>query len=277
MKCSNHPDKEASAICERCNLFYCGNCVLSSNGKCPKCRNTLCSPQSVMSYEIHQDEIYKGRGQPHLIEAVNSLYMEPERAMRRIKEYSSLLTSTIHLTLLYIIMFVIWVLLLIVVSMVPDTFGIVQPNLMNARNIFTFVLVNILYFGVFIVVWLFASLLYFLPAKLLGGKGEYIQQASLLAYIMFAIFPLGTFSVLLAAIPQLGPSIAFLASAIVVVYLLYLIFLSIREINQFKTTKALMSLAISIAIFVFIGLLITLISMLIFSLPIIGNLPQPSV
>jgi len=274
MKCSNHPDKEASAICDRCNLFYCGNCVLSSNGKCPKCGNLLSSPKNAMSYEINQDELYRGKGQPHLIEAVNSLYMEPLRTIRRLKEYSSLLTSTVHLTLLYLVMFVIWVLLLIVVSLVPDTFGVAQPNLMNARNIFTFILVNILYFGIFIVVWLFASLLYFLPAKLLGGKGEYIQQASLLAYIMFAIFPLGTFSVLLAAIPQLGPSIAFLASAIVVVYLLYLIFLSIREINQFNAMKALASFIISLAIFVFIAILIAGISVLILAL--LGNLPQPS-
>jgi hypothetical protein len=148
---------------------------------------------------------------------------------------------------------------------------------MNVRSIFTFLLVNILYFGIFVVAWLFASFLFFLPAKLLGGKGEYIQHASLLSYIMLAVFPLGLLSALTAAIPTFGSLIALLAGALVPVYSLYLIFLSIREINQFKTNKALISLAISIAIFIFIGLLITLISMLIFSLPIIGNLPQPSV
>jgi hypothetical protein len=276
MKCCNHPEKEASAICERCNLLYCGSCVLSSNGKCPKCGNLLRSPQSVMSYEINQDEIYKGRGQPHLLEAVNSLYMEPQRAMRRLKEYSSILTGVITLTILYLILTVLRVLLafLLAALFMPVGGADAISSFLDGKTILAFFIATLLYFGVFIFGWLFSSLVYLLPAKLLGGKGEYVQQASLLAYIMFAIFPIGAFSVLLAAIPQFGPFIAFLASAIVVVYLLYLIFLSIREINQFNTMKALASSIISLAIFVFTALLIAGISMLILAL--LGNLPQPS-
>jgi len=209
------------------------------------------------------------------VEAVNALYMEPERAMRRIKGYSSLITSTIHLSMLYLVMFLIWTVALVIIALIPETFGVSRPpNLLDVRNIFTFLLVNIIYFGVFIFIWMFSSFLFFLPAKLLGGKGTYLQQASLLAYIMVALFPLGFFAVLTVAIPAVGPIIAFLAIIMVSICSFYLVFLSIREVNQFKTVKALASFVISLAIFVFIAILIAGISVLILAL--LGNLPQPS-
>ncbi|NYZ78693.1 YIP1 family protein [Candidatus Micrarchaeota archaeon] len=277
MKCSNHPDKDAAAMCERCNLLYCGNCALSSNGKCPKCGNPLRSPQSVPSYEISQQELYKGKGQPRILEAVSSLYVEPERAIRRLKEYPSLLTGVVNLAVLYFFMLALWIIFLVVIALVPTTFGInAQPNLFDVKNIFAFLIVNIFYFGVSILGWLLASLIHFLPAKLLGGKGEYVQQACILSYIMLAMFPLWIFAMVLGAVPVFGLFIALVANLLILSYTLFLIFLGIREVNEFNTVKAIISFVISLAITAFLAFLLAVLLVLIFAMPIIGNLPYPS-
>ncbi len=280
MKCSNHPDKEASAICERCNLLYCGNCVLSSNGKCPKCGNTLRSPQSVMSYEISQSELYKGGGQPHLMNAINSLYMEPQRAMRRLREYPSLLTGVINVTILYLIVTILIIAVLLALVLVPTPSGVgvdMMATLLDVKTIFRFFIGVMLYYGFTIFGWLFSSFIYWVPAKLLGGKGEFVQQASVFSYMMLALFPLWLFSSVLAAIPIFGVFIAIAAILVVFFYSMYLIFLSILEIHEFGTFKAIASLLISIAIFLLLGLLLLTILLVIFAMPFIGNLPLPHI
>jgi hypothetical protein len=276
MKCSKHPDKEAAAICERCNLLYCGNCVLSSNGKCPKCGNTLRSPQGVLPYEIYQDELYKGRGQPSFIEAINSIYIEPEREMKQLKEYASLFTGFINITILYIIITAMRIILTVVIAsgVIPMTGS--NANLLGVQTIFAFIIVTILYFGVLIFGWLFSSFIYFLPAKLLGGTGEFVHQASLLSYIMLAVLPLELFSLALIAIPVLGLFIGVAATIAVFFYSIFLICLSIRVVNGFNTLKTLASFIISSAIFLLLNLLLIALAVLIFAMPFIGNLPHPS-
>jgi hypothetical protein len=276
MKCSKHPDKEAAAICDRCNLPYCGNCALSSNGKCPKCGDTLHSPKN-MPYDISQQELNKGKGQPRILEALNSLYMEPERAIRRLKEYPSLLTGVINITILYLIITVIRLILTIVIYMGFIRMISSNIDLFGAQTIFTFIMVSILYFGVSISAWLFLSFIYFLPAKLLGGKGTYVQHASLLSYIMLALFPLEVFAILLEPVPLFGPFIALIVNFAVYLYALYIIFLSIREINEFNNVKAAISLVITFAIYTALIIFLFVVSLaLIFSTPFIGNLPYPS-
>jgi hypothetical protein len=280
MKCSNHPDKDVAAICDRCNLLYCGNCALSSNGKCPKCGNTLRSPQSVMSFELYQNDLYKGKGQPRIMEAINSLYMEPERAMKRLKEYSSLFAGVINVTILYLIVTFLRIVLMIafVVLLAPAGGGINQlMALLDVKVIFAFILTTVFFYGVAIIGWLASSFLYYLPAKFLGGKGEYVQQASLLTYIMLAIFPLSVFSSVLMAIPVLGPFISVVATVMVSLYSLFLIFLSIREISEFRTLKAIASLIISFILIIAISIIAILLLMLLFPVPDIGKLPLPSI
>jgi hypothetical protein len=276
MKCSKHPDKDAAAICESCNLLYCGSCALSSNGKCPKCGNPLHSPKSVLPYEISQNELYKGKGQPRFLEALNSLYVEPERAIRRLKEYPSLFTGVINITVIYLIITVLRLLISAIIVL-----GFIQmpgsnANLFGAQTIFAFIILAIFYFGVFILAWLFMSLIYFLPAKLLGGKGTYVQQACLLSYIMLATLPLEVLVILLAALPILGPLIAVLANLAVSLYMLFITFLSIREANEFSNIRAAISFVISLAVFAFLAFLLTALLVLIFAMPFIGNLPYPS-
>lgn len=233
------------------------------------------------SYEISQSDLYKGKGQPHLIEAINSLYIEPERAMRRLKEYSSLFTGAVNIAILYLLIILIYFgfLLLSILAFEPPDVGIGQlHSLLSMQFIFSFFMNVMIGFGVLISTWLFASLVYWLPAKLLKGKSEYVQQASILSYVMLALFPLGLFSSLLGLIPLLGPFIALLSNLIVFFYSLFIIFLSIREINEFSNLKAIISLLISTALFMIIGLILLLFFMLLFSfsLPFIGNLPHQS-
>lgn len=232
-----------------------------------------------MSYEISQAELYKGKGQPRLTEAINSLYMEPERGIRRLKEYSSLFTGVINVTIVYTITTVLRILalLFIVAVVMPETGVGVFSALLDVRNIFSFFIVTVIYYGISIVGWLFSSFIYFLPAKLLGGKGTFAQQAFMLSYLMIALLPLGIFSALLAVIPTFGLFTALVVSIVIFFYSTFLIFLTIREINEFSTLKAIISLLISTGIFIFLSLLLSLVLVLIFALPFIGNLPLPSV
>jgi hypothetical protein len=211
------------------------------------------------------------------LEALNSLYIEPERAMKRLKGYSSLFTGVINITTIYIFVTVLRLLLSALIfsgfiSMVGS-----NTNSFGAQDIFAFIILAILYFGVFILSWLFMSSIYFLPAKLLGGKGTYVQQACLLSYIMLAIFPLEIVIILLAAVPVLGPLIAILANFAVSIYTLFITFLSIREANEFSNIRAAISFFISLAILVAIFLMFAAtILAIIFVMPFIGNLPYPS-
>lgn len=278
MKCSKHPEKDAVAICEGCSLLYCGDCALSSNGKCPKCGNTLRSPQSVMSYEISQKELYKGRGQPNLIEAINSLYIEPERGMRRLNEYPSLFVGIMNITILYltIIFLRIVALLLIALVLMPETSGAAISSLVDAQFLFAFFIGAILEYGLCIFAWMFISFVCFIPAKLLGGKGTFAMEASLLSHIMVALLPLFLVSIVLVFIPTFGFFIAVAAVLITSFYLIFLVFLSIRETNEFDTVRAIASLLISIGIFGFLSIMLLLIYLLILAIPLIGNLVHPS-
>jgi hypothetical protein len=276
VKCSKHSDKEAAAICERCNLLYCGSCALSSNGKCPKCGNTLRSPQAAVPDDAYQKELYKGRGQPHTFEAINALYMEPVRAFRRLKEYASLLIGVFNITIVYsIVLFI--ALIVVLVSFVMPVMLVAGASLDLLPFVFTFFIAVVFYYGVFIFSWIFSSLIYFLPAKLLGGKGEFVQQACLLSYMMLAALPIAALSLAISFVPVFGPFIAFVAGIIASLYFLYLTFLSIREINEFSALKTLASFVISLVIFFILSLALATLLVLIFAPPNLGNIPYPSI
>lgn len=264
-------------MCEKCNLLYCGSCALSSNGKCPKCGNVLRSPESVMSYDVFKSEIYRGKGQPRLLEALSALYIEPERAMKTLREYSSLFTAAINITILYLLVTFLRIVLLVIIlsgMFVVSPTGPAPTPL--GTTVFEFIITTLLYYGVLIFGWLLASLLYWLPSKLLGGKGEFVQQASLLSYILLNLFPLQIFSMMLLAVPAFGAFLSSAGAIVVFFYSTFLIFMSIREINEFSNPKALVSFAISTAVFIGIGVALSVLLALLVLLHI-GNIPYPSV
>ena len=58
MKCNNHPDKEAIAVCVSCKEFLCEDCKVKVNGRnyCKKCSDELCEVQK--EYEPNVFESY---------------------------------------------------------------------------------------------------------------------------------------------------------------------------------------------------------------------------
>ncbi|QLJ53070.1 MAG: hypothetical protein Sv326_0895 [Candidatus Fermentimicrarchaeum limneticum] len=259
MKCSKHPDKDAVAVCEKCNLLYCGSCALSSNGKCPACGSMLGSPKSMLPFEMNQEELYKGRDAPQLLEAVTSLYIEPVRTIRRLKQYASLITGAMNVTMLYAVAMTIWLGMVVVYAMLVMSGGRGISILTSPTTLFSMVFALILYFGVSMVSWLVSSAILYFPAKLRGGRGTFIQQACILSYAMLALFPLTIFSSVLSIIPYIGPFISVFVSLAVFVYSIFLNVLIIREVNELNTMSAIISFVISAIIyFILIAVLVVL-------------------
>jgi len=257
MKCSKHPDKDAVAVCEKCNLLYCGSCALSSNGKCPACGSMLGSPRSMLPFEMNQEELYKGRDAPRMLEAVTSLYIEPVRMMRRLKQYASLITGAMNVTMLYAVAMTMWLGMVVVYTLTPGGPGI--SILTSPITLFSMVFALIFYFGVSMVSWLVSSAILYFPAKLLGGRGTFIQQACILSYAMLALFPLSISSSVLFIIPYIGPLISLFASLAVFVYGIFLNVLIVREVNELNTMSAIISFVISAIIhFILIAVLVVL-------------------
>lgn len=257
-------------MCDRCNLFYCGDCALSSNGKCSVCGNTLRSPKLVLPFEVDPKELYKGRGQPGLVEAVRQMYMEPMRAMRRLLVYTSLTTAVLNATLLFLIMSSIqfaFLLLSLIASYNTPLF---------THLLFTFLLSLLYDYAFWIISWLTASLIYYIPARMLGGKGSFLQQAYLLSYIMLATFPFAVFVALFFVVSIFSASlqptmydiwgimmlVAFLITGALYLYSQFLVFVSILEIHQLGRLKSLASLLVSIFVPIILGVLLLLLNIL---------------
>jgi len=272
MKCSKHVDKDAVAMCERCNLFYCGDCVLSSNGKCPACGNILSSPRSMLSFEIDRNELYKGRGSPHLLEAVSSLYLEPVRTIRRLEQYVSLTNGVINVSLIYLIATVVRVAAFVILSpFIPGGQGV--QTISSPQFLFALLINIIIGFGVSILSWLFSSAILHFPAKLLGGKGTFVQQSSLLSYVMLAVLPLSIFVIVVVLVPLLGVLLTLLGSLAVLIYTSFLTVLVIREINGFNTLRAVISLIISILASFILSVLLAILIFLPTIMQMLGKSP----
>jgi len=263
MKCFKHPDKDAAAMCEKCNLFYCGSCVLSSNGRCPSCGRALRSPES-LAMDITPEDIYRGQGPPKLTQAINSLYIEPVRTIRRLRQNASLFNGVINVTILYIILTllrvaVMFAILIFIAPLIPGGTG---PQLVSAiisqffsSQVLVYFLVGVfLGYGAFVIFWLVLSLILFEPAKLLGGKGTFVQQASLLSYAMLAVLPLFIFSSALIIMPyNLGLILAFLGNSATLIYALLLTIIIIKEINEFDKFTTVVSFLVSFFILILLS------------------------
>jgi hypothetical protein len=103
MKCSKHQEKDAVAMCDKCNLSYCGDCTLSSNGRCPACGKALVSPEAVLM-GMSPEEMHRNQDVPTAYQAINSLYLEPVRTIRRLMQNASLFTGVVNITIVYMIM-----------------------------------------------------------------------------------------------------------------------------------------------------------------------------
>jgi|GEM_PF-4985436 hypothetical protein len=268
MKCSNHPNRDAVGFCERCNLYYCGACVLSSNGKCPACGNLLSSP-SVSSFETNIEEFYKGGDAPKMIQAVTSIYIEPLRAFRKLKYYSSLLRGFTNISLLYLIAMFSRIAVIALIALFVRPRGAGLEVLVQPSTLFSLFITTLFGFGIAIFSWLLSSAILYLPAKLLGGRGNFVEQACLLSYVGLALLPLYICTFILAIIPYAGFLLALLAVVVVLLYGIFLTLITIKEIHQFPLPTTLISFSISFLIHLFLAA----ISVMLLVYLIIGKLP----
>jgi len=258
MKCSKHREKDAVAVCEKCNISCCGDCALSSNGRCPSCGKALSSPEAVPLY-TSPEEMYGRQDAPSPQEAINSLYLEPVRTIRRLMPAASLFTGVINISIVYVMITLVRVALAFaaLVLVPPVTSGGTGlqsasagiSRLLSASFIVDFLVSAFLWYGVFVISWLVQSLILFAPAKLLRGKSTFAQQACLLSYAMLAVLPIAVFSLALVVIPYgIGSTLAFLGAVVALVYTLLLTILIIKETNEFSKFTAVLSFFISFSI-----------------------------
>lgn len=282
MKCSKHKENDAVAMCDTCNLFYCGNCALSSNGRCPICGKALISPEAVL-VGMGPEDMYQRQGAPSLYKAVSSLYLEPVRTIRRLMQNASLFTGAINITIVYVIITLLRLAMILAlqVFIVPAASGGAGlqslsaglSQLLSTSFIVSFLVSTFLGYGVFVISWLALSLILFAPAKLLGGKSAFAQQACLLPYAMLAVLPIVVFSLASIILPYgIGVPLAFLGNAVALVYALLLTILILKEINEFGKFTTVVSFFISFSIVVALSVMLLSIIFIDTIITIVGKL-----
>lgn len=120
--------------------------------------------------------------------------------------------------------------------------GIASLNLTN------FIFSIILYPILNVVGWLLGSAIYYMFAKLLGGKGDYTKQSYLMSLY---IAPLSIVSAILVSIPVVGIWLSFF----VTVFGLYLLTFALKEAHNYSTDKAVLTWLIPFIILVIILLI----------------------
>jgi len=274
-------------MCEKCNLFYCGDCTLSSNGRCPACGKALISPEAVLM-GMSPEDMYRNQDMPSQYQAINSLYLEPVRTIRRLMQNASLFTGVANITIVYMIialvrLAVVFALLVFIVPMTSGGAGLQSVSagisqLSSTSFIVNFLVSTFLWYGVFVIYWLVQSLILFAPAKLLGGRGTFAQQACLLSYAMLAVLPIFVFSLAAIVIPYgIGIPLAFLGNAVAFIYALLLVILIIKETNEFGKFTAVLSFFISFFITVALSAMVWSIIFLDTIITIVGKLLPVSI
>lgn len=216
------------------------------------------------------EELYKAESPPKTIEAVTSIYIEPLRAVRKLKPHASLSSAFTNILLLYLIAtafrFVIIVLAALLILKETGPQVLLEPQML-----FSIAVSTIYLFGLFIVFWLGFSAILYLPAKLLGGRGTFLEQAYMVSYIGLALIPLCICVVVSAIIPHAGLIIAFLATTGVSLYGMILLLITVQEIHRFSALNSVISFLISLFISL---LLVSLLSLLFFPsvITLIGKL-----
>ena len=250
-------------MCDKCNVFYCGDCALSSNGRCPSCGRALRSPEA-LAMDMTPEDIYKRQGPPKLAQAINSFYIEPVRTIRRIRQNASLFTGVVNITIVYTILTLLriaasFAILIFILPMIP---GGTAPQILSAvisqffspQVLAYFLTGTFLGYGAFVIFWLVLSLILFAPAKLLGGKSTFAQQATLLSYAMLVALPVFIFSLALLIVPyNLGYILSFLGVVATLIYAILLTALITREINEFDKFTTVLSCLVSFFILVLLS------------------------
>jgi len=255
-------------MCEHCNIFFCGSCVLSSNGKCPACGKVLRSPDAIVPFGLDADEIYRHEGSPKIIDTVSALYIEPERVMRKLKQHSYIINGVINIAIIYFFLTVLRILItfLAVLFLTPGGTGL--HSLSDPVFVFAFVMSIIYGFGISVVLWLGLSAILYIPAKFLEGKGTFSDQATLLSYAVIAVMPLYVFTFALFMMPYAGFFLGILGVLAVTAYAAFLVILIIREIHGFDMLKAATSLSVSI----FIIIILAGVVLVLFLMPLVDEL-----
>ncbi|MEM3555416.1 MAG: Yip1 family protein [Candidatus Micrarchaeia archaeon] len=240
--------------------------MLSLNGKCPVCGNLLTSPKEVMSFDRSAEEFYKEESAPKITDAVISLYIEPLRAVKKLKYHSSLLRGFMNVSLLYLIATAFRILVMLAVLFLlrlPEV--MLQPS-----TLFSLLITTIYGFGIAVISWLVSSAILYLPAKMLGGKGTFVEQACLLSYVALALAPFYIFAAILITIPYFGFILSLIGFVIISLYGIFLTLVTIKEIHSFNPLIAVLSFSISFLIHI----LLTIISAVLLIFLITGKLPS---
>lgn len=292
MKCSTHGDAEAVAVCKKCKLLYCGNCVLSTNGKCAACGFPLSSPES-QPIEPEREEVKIDRSSvktaPPLgvIGALISIYIEPVKAMKMLKENASITGGCKNIVISCAAVMLIPFLTIISVFAVAARYaGSVAVGVMLTA-LSLFVMSFIIWVVLAIVGSLIHSVIVYVVATILGGNGSITQQFYITSYISIAFVPVYYLGILLtmilAPVTLLSTTsllasltlLAIISRIIVLLISLYIIFLevlNIREVYGLKTINAIASFIISAVISAILFVILLLILELILNPSIITQL-----
>lgn len=204
-----------------------------------------------------------------MIQAVTSIYIEPLRAFRKLKYYSSLLRGFTNISLLYLIAMFSRIAVIALIALFVRPRGAGLEVLVQPSTLFSLFITTLFGFGIAIFSWLLSSAILYLPAKLLGGRGNFVEQACLLSYVGLALLPLYICTFILAIIPYAGFLLALLAVVVVLLYGIFLTLITIKEIHQFPLPTTLISFSISFLIHLFLAA----ISVMLLVYLIIGKLP----
>ncbi len=101
-----------------------------------------------------------------------------------------------------------------------------------------------------VIAWLVGSLLFWITAKILGGKADYSQQTTNLSFVQA---PAMLASAVVAWIPVVGPILA----ELVWLYTLYPLTVNLRETHKFSTEKAMLTWLIWVVIGIILGISIS--------------------
>lgn len=131
------------------------------------------------------------------------------------------------------------------------------PNIRDVNFLTLYSVTILILLPIFcIILILFESLVYFIFAKILGGKGKYTQQIYLMSLYWAPILIISTIVLILEF---LHIAIYAITALVLLLYNLYLVTMALKETHEFSTIRAVLSWVIPLVI-----LTIILISFIVF-------------
>jgi hypothetical protein len=140
----------------------------------------------------------------------------------------------------------------LVFLVVGSIYSMANPYAMGLIGIPAFVAILIVSPIVSVIGWLISSGIYYLIARLLGGRGDYKTQSYLIALYSA---PMGIVITVLNLVPILGSILSLLGA----IYSLYLLTLSLKETHGFSTGKAVLTWLIPFLVIAVIAIAVALV------------------